>query len=121
MASVKLEDGDVKGAVRLLCSDDRLSVPDMSTFVELSRLHPPVPADRRPAPSSDKPPLQVLPLAVRSAIQSFPNGSAGGPDSLRPQHNKDLLQGAPENSPLLSAITDLTNLLLEGKVPASVQ
>jgi hypothetical protein len=27
MASVKLEDGDVKGAVRLLCSDDRLAVP----------------------------------------------------------------------------------------------
>ena len=40
---------------------------------------------------------------------------------MRPQHIKDLLQGAPENSPLLSAITDLTNLLLEGKVPASVQ
>ena len=91
MAAAKLEDGVVKGAVCLLCSDDRLIVPDMSTFVELSRLHPPVPADRRPAPLSGKLPLQVLPLAVRSAIQSFPNGSAGGPDSLRPQHIKDLL------------------------------
>ena len=67
------------------------------------------------------PPLEVLPVAVRTAIQSFPNGSAGGPDSLRPQHIKDLLLGAPDDSPLLSAITDLINLLLAGKVPASVQ
>ena len=47
MASVKLEDGDVKGAVRLLCSDDRLAVSDESTFDELRRLHPATPPDRR--------------------------------------------------------------------------
>ena len=50
MAAAKLEDGDVKGAVRMLCSDDRLAVPDKATFAELCRLHPPVPTDRRPAP-----------------------------------------------------------------------
>ena len=27
MASSKLEDGDIKGAVRVLCSDDKLAVP----------------------------------------------------------------------------------------------
>ena len=32
MASAKLEDGDVKGAVRLLCSADELAVPDRSTL-----------------------------------------------------------------------------------------
>ena len=121
MASAKLEDGDVKGAVRVLCSDDRLTVPDNTSFAELCHLYPPVPADRRSAPSLDTPPLQVSPAAVRAAIHSFPNGSAGGPDSLRPQHVKDLLLGAPDDSPLLTAITDLTNLLLQGKVPASVQ
>ena len=40
---------------------------------------------------------------------------------MRPQHIKDLLQRAPENSPLLPAIADLTNLLLKGKPSASVQ
>ena len=40
LASVKFEDGDVKGAVRLLCSDDRLAFPDESTFDDLRRLHP---------------------------------------------------------------------------------
>jgi hypothetical protein len=80
-----------------------------------------VPDDRRPAPSTDIPPLQVLPAAVRIVIQSFPYGSAQGPDSLRPQHIKDLLLGAQIDHPLQSAITDLTNLLLQGKVPTSVQ
>jgi hypothetical protein len=69
MASVKLEDGDVKGAVRLLCSDDRLAVPQESTFAELCRLHPVAPFDRRPVPYTDTSPLQVSPSAVRAAIQ----------------------------------------------------
>ena len=40
---------------------------------------------------------------------------------MRPQHIKNLLQEAQANNPLLSAITDLTNLLLEGKDTASMQ
>ena len=40
LASVKLEDGDVKGAVRLLCSNDRLASPDDLTFDDPRRLHP---------------------------------------------------------------------------------
>ncbi|HSN24205.1 MAG TPA: hypothetical protein VLS45_08585, partial [Methylomicrobium sp.] len=120
MAAAKLEDGDVKGAVRLLCSDDRLAVPDDVTFQKLADLHPPTPADRRPAPTTDTAPLQVSTSAVRAAIQSFPNGSAAGPDGLRPQHLKDMLTAASDDSPLLATITELTNLLLEGKVPASI-
>jgi len=121
IASAKLEDGDVKGAVRLLCSDDRLAVPDDTTFAELRRLHPPAPADRRPVPSTDTPPLQVLPAAVTKAVQSFPSGSAAGPDGLRPQHIKDLMIGAADDNPLLVAMTDLINLLLEGKTPHKVR
>jgi hypothetical protein len=121
MASVKLEDGDVKGAVRLLCSDDRLAVPQESTFAELCRLHPVAPFDRRPVPDTDTSPLHVSPSAVRAAIQSFPNSSSAGPDGLRPQHLKDLLIGSADDSLLLVAVTDLVNLLLEGKAPPSVQ
>ena len=64
LAAAKLEDGDIKGAVRLLCSDDSLVVPDGATFAELIRLHPTAPVDRHPAPSSVTLPLQVLPQAV---------------------------------------------------------
>ena len=121
MAAAKLEDGDVKGAVRLLCSDDILAAQDETTYDRLVLLHPPAPTDRRAAPTTDKPPLQVFPAAVKKAIQSFPNGSAAGPDGLRPQHLKDLLVGANDNNPLLVAITDLTNLMLAGGTPASVR
>jgi len=40
---------------------------------------------------------------------------------LRPQHLKDLLLGAPEDHPLLVAITGLTNLQLEGNTPPHVR
>jgi len=121
MASAKLEDGDVKGAVRLLCSDDTLAATTAETFAKLGPLHPPAPADRRPAPTTDTPPLQVSPAAVRAAILSFPAGSSAGPDGLRPQHLKDLLVGSTDDSPLLLAVTGLTNMLLRGDTPTSVR
>ena len=121
IASTKLEDGDVKGAVRLLCSDDAVATEDMETFNTLCNLHPPAPTDRRQVPLTTASPLQVLPAAVRVSIQSFPNGSAAGPDGLRPQHLKDLLLGCADDSSLLEVITDLINLLLAGKVPTSVR
>ena len=34
---------------------------------------------------------QVNELDVAWEIKSFPNGSAGGPDRLRPQHIKDMV------------------------------
>jgi len=105
----------------LLCSDDRLASPDEITFDELRRLRSAAPSDRRSEPITDVQPLQVSPLAVRVSLQSFHNGSAAGPDGLRPQHLKDLLLGAPNDNQLLSAVTDLTNLLLEGKTPPSVR
>jgi len=49
MAAARLEDGDIKGAVRLLCSDDSVAVPDGATFEELVRLHPTAPVDRHSA------------------------------------------------------------------------
>ena len=121
MAASRLEDGDVKDAVRLLCSDDKLAVVDATTRDELSHLHPSAPADRRPAPTCSSPHLQVCPLATKSVIQSFPNGSAGGPDGVRPQHLKDLLLGAPDDHPLLISITELVNLQLRGETPSSVR
>ena len=60
-------------------------------------------------------------MAIKKAIYAFPNGSAGGPDGLRPQHLKDLLLGAHNDHPLLLAITDLVYLQLEGLTPSSVR
>jgi len=116
LASAKLEDGDVEGAVRLLCSDDKLVTPDTFTFNQLSHLHLRNPVDRRPTPTSDAPPLRVLPEAVKAAIQSFPCGSSAGP-----HHLKNLITGITCEHQLLLAITDLLNIILECKTPISVR
>ena len=116
MASVELEDVDVKGAVRELCSDDpSRTVPDDTTLTDLSHLHPVAPTDRRHAPSTTMPPLQVLPDTIKSALQSFPNGSAAGQDGLRSEHMKNLVIRTAVNNLPLVAISGLVNLLLEGK------
>jgi len=121
LASVKLEDSDVSGAVRLLCTVMTDWLLRMRLRSSNSAVCPPQLLDRRSESTTDALPLQVSPSAVRAAIQSFPNGSAAGPDGLRAQHLKDLLLGAPDDNQLLSAVTDLTNLLLEGKIPPSVR
>ena len=52
--------------------------------------------------------LEVSPSTILAAIKSFPNGSAGSPDKLTPQHLKDLVQGldTSDESPFLSALSD---------------
>ena len=121
-ASAKLEEGDIKGALRLLTSSDDLALSTKETLDRLMTLHPPQPMDRRanPVPSTDIP-LHVSPSDVKRAILSFPSGSAGGPDGLRPQHLKDLLTLADTNDPLLEALTDFINLILEGRTPGEVR
>ena len=58
-----------------------------------------------------------------AAIRSFPNGSAGGPDRLKPQHLKDMVQGVDiaEDSPFLCALTEFCNLVFHGSVPDEVR
>lgn len=105
--SAKLEEGDFKGAIRLAVSEDSLAESSESTYSVLKEKHPP------PHPASSIPPLldgAPLPIAVSEgmvvrAIKSFPNGSAGGPDGLRPQHLKDMISSSDgADSPLLIAL-----------------
>ena len=115
-----MEEGDIKGAIRILNSDENLVPPNKDSFNALLALHPRAPFDRRPAPAV-APALQVTPAAIKNAIASFPNSSAGGSDGLRPQHLKDLLLGRTVEDPLLSAITDLINVIFDGRVPTYVR
>ena len=55
------------------------------------------------------------------AIQSFPKSSAGGPDGLRPQHLKDMLSERGSQDILLLALTSFVQLVLEGRIPATVR
>jgi len=57
---------------------------------------------------------------VKQAILSFPAGSAGGPDGLRPQHLKDLMGSLEAGPSFLSALTAFTNMLLAGGCPTEI-
>ena len=97
-----------------------------ATFAALQLKHPP------PHPDSSIPPLPQDPVAptlsvsvdeVAKAIRSFPNGSAGRPDGLIPQHLKDLTCPSSEGGvhALLSALAAFLSLVLSGGTPLSIR
>ena len=90
--AAKLEDGNLKAAIRLLVSDDTPATPSAEGLQKLREKHPPATlnADSLPLPNHDSH-LSVVESDVRKAAMSFPAGSSGGPDGFRPQHLKDLL------------------------------
>jgi hypothetical protein len=62
----------------------------------------------------------VVESAVKCAVLTFPAGSAGGPDGLRPQHLKDLIQCQDTGSDFLTALTAFVNLVLSGRCPVLI-
>jgi hypothetical protein len=117
----KLEDGNIKAAVRISWSDDKPAPNNQATFDALRRRRPAVPADHRNLPNpSTYPAMQTTERDVIKAIRSFPAGSSAGPDGLRPQHLLDLINCQEAGHALVMAITALVNLLLQGWCPSEV-
>ena len=117
VVAAKIEDGNVKAAIRILCSEDKPSLPTVETLNLLKAKHPQASPDRNPFP--DPKSLSVTALVVdesvvNGCIRSFPAGSAGGPDGFRPQHLLDLVNCKECGTELLSSITAFVNLLLSG-------
>ena len=125
--TVKIEEGNLRGAIRLMCSKDVIADNSDETFAALQAKHP------QPYSDSVIPPLNNLSESVVDllvpvqriafAIRSFPCGSAGGPDGLTPQHLKDMT-GAPageEGSTLLSALATFVHFVLRGDVLEEVR
>ena len=104
--SSKIEAGDFKGAIRLASSEDVLADCDEETYSALQAKHSaPHPNTYIPPPPPTPDFLKLPAAVVMAAIRSFPNGSAGGPDKLKPQYLKDLVQDVKpgEVSPFLCA------------------
>jgi hypothetical protein len=121
VVAAKLEDGNLKAAIRLLVSEDSFSAPSDATMASLQDKHPaasldvlslPIPETSRGAVTSEE--------AVKKAVSSFPAGSAGGPDGLSPLHLKVLVSNQIAGPDLLKALTGFVNMLLAGLCPASV-
>ena len=95
--SVKLEEGDFKGAVRLACSDDTLAPMNEATYEALLERHPPlhpdsiIPTVEEASQDHSYTPIRVTEEEIVQAILSFPKDSASGPDGFRPQHLKDMM------------------------------
>ena len=119
--SSRIEDGNIKAALRLLCSDDKPADATDTVLAAMQARHPPAPTDRAtvPDPSSFSS-LQVTESEVLKAIKSFPAGSSGGPDGFKPQHLLELVTCQSNGPALLTAITGFINLVLDGGCPASV-
>ena len=121
--AAKLEDGNVRAAIRLLVSAEAPAAPSEESLSKLREKHPPASgkADQLPAPQRDNC-LMVEESEVRRAVLSFPAGSAGGPEAghLRPQHIRDLVTCQESGHDFLTALTAFINLLLSGGCPSEV-
>jgi len=65
--------------------------------------------------------LQISEDDILKAVRSFPPGSSGGPDGIRPQHVQDLINDRVAGPILLPALTSFINLLLKGQCPEAVR
>jgi hypothetical protein len=76
--SAKLEDGNLKAAIRFLVSDEVPAVPSMEGLAKLQQNHPPATLDASslPAPTMNGN-LSVAESDVQKALVSFPAGSSG--------------------------------------------
>jgi hypothetical protein len=121
--SAKIEDGDVRGAVRLAASDDMIATYCQETIDELVSKHPRAVAPLQLTATNIIEPLKLLEPVIAGAIKSFPAGSAGGLDGLRPQHLKDMIGGQTGmmGQRLLTLLTEFANICLCGRVPAVVR
>ena len=118
----KIEDGNMRAAVRLLCSDDSLAADNSETLRGLKDKHPSLTENlQHPPDPLNTQALQVSDDEILKAVRSFPAGSSGGPDGIRPQHILDLLNDRVAGPILLPALTAFTNMLLNGECPDAVR
>ena len=102
-------------------SAEGLAPQNGDTLRPLKEKHPSAPENLS---LPDPPDGSVVPAVateedIRKAIMSFRAGASGGPNGLCPGHLRSLVvHGSAEaGSCLLSALTDLVNVMLKGKVP----
>ena len=125
LVELKIADGDVAGAIRLLSSKTTVAPFNAATAAALHEKHP-IPPDHLklpPAPDLSAPALEASTATIEKSIRSFKPGSEAGPDKLSPQHLKELIsrQNGESGALLLDSLAALANVMLAGIVPAVIQ
>ena len=118
-ACEKLGEGNVKGAVRILCSSEPIVIPDAESLKLLQLLHPSKPLDRRTPPLIIGITFSFGSKDLFSSILSFPFGSSGGFDGLRPQHLKDMVKVSGVNGILIERLSALIKIIISGQIISS--
>ena len=123
--AAKIADCDIRGAVRIISSDDTCAGFTDEVRVALQAKHPPAPAGLvlPPPPDATTAPFQATKEQVLEALKSFKPGSGAGPDGLRPGHLQSLTSkgSGAAGERLKNSITSLCNLMCRGEVPEKVQ
>ena len=114
---------DISGAVKLLASNDTVLQPSEDVVNKLKDKHQDPHEDTFIPDWSDTESILVGREDVKRAIESFPLGSSGGPDSLLPQHLKDMTAESlcEPAYKLVDALVEFNNkIVLCGKVPSEI-
>ena len=121
--NAKFTECDLRGAIRELSSDDTLAPDNIDTLNKLKERHPgaPVGITMPEAAENVDAHIPVTSDSVKLAILSFPAGSAGGPDGLKPGHLKHLIGATEAGNRLLESLTNLTNFVLKNVIPEDIQ
>jgi len=99
--SAKLEEGNLKAAIRIMCSDDCPGKPWWSCMISTTCIWG---LADLPGINPDTV-LTVTEDEVHQAVLSFPAGSSSGPDRMWPQHLKDMLLCCESCTDFLTALT----------------
>ena len=114
----KLDEINVKGRIRLACSDDKIAPFSTDNYQKLLSKH--LQRAKFAAPNPEKlDSFFVTNFDLYKAIMSFPNGSAAGPDKIVPQIFKDLAH-FPKKTQKFCCLK-IHRLLLLGKIVLQVE
>ena len=102
--STKLDEGNITAALWIFSFGDSPAYISSSILDRLRDKHPNEHAcSHHLANPAEKPAFHVSEIAVLKAVRSFPAGSAGGQDGIRPQHLLELVQWLETGSRLLTS------------------
>ena len=114
----KLDEGDVKATIRMAVGDEETADFKVDNYAALKLKHPQRETCTVPDPT-DNDCFSTSKFIVHKALMSFPNGSSVRLDGISPQNLN--VWTAKSNGQtglnLLRALTNLVNVILEGKVP----
>ena len=123
IASQKIEEGDIKGGMRLLTSNNRLAAETEEVLNSLVEKHPQQSQPHNRIAESIVTHFHAGSSDTLQVLKTFPKGSSGGIDGLTPQHLLDMFVNVLEcsqKSKNLETLTSFINFIFSTQLPSTV-